>query len=218
MATAYPNEDNAPPPLNETSLLAVKYGLILFITSLALAQDSAILAKDQPWAPVTSKQRWQIYRDRTYESPGAYFRAFGSALGDQLNDRPASWPQGVEGYSRRLGQRFVTFTMQDSAEAALSAAANYDPRYVRCKCTGWARVGHAFQMTYLTYDGNGKKVFNWPRFAGAYSAGMLSTTWVKDYKWSAQGLRAGNNQLTIGFGFNILREFLPEIRKKFGRK
>jgi hypothetical protein len=191
----------------------------LFPTALCFAQSSTVLPREIDWKPVTSEQRWKIYRDKTFANPGAYFRAFGAASGDQLNDRPRSWPQGLEGYSQRVGQRFVTFTLQDSVEAGLSAASGYEPRYVRCRCTGTgARIGYAFKMNFLTLNREGKQVFNWPKFAGAYSAGMASTTWVKDYKWSAEGLQAGNSQLYFGALFNLVREFGPELKRVFKRK
>lgn len=190
-----------------------------FVLSLASAQSSTVLPKEIEWKPVTSAQRWQIYRDKTFSSPGAYFRAFGSASGDQLNDRPVEWQQGLKGYSQRVGQRFVTFTMQDSVEAGLSAAAGYEPRYVRCKCTGGGpRFNHAFKMNFLTLNKKGKKVFDWPKFAGAYGAGIVSTTWVNEYKWSAQGLQAGNSQLYFGVLFNVIREFGPEFKRAFKKK
>lgn len=186
---------------------------------LSVAQSSTVLPKEIDWKPVTSEQRWQIYRDKTFASPGAYFRVFGSALGDQLSDQPPSWPQGLQGYSQRVGQRFVTFTLQDSVEAGLSATAGYEPRYVRCKCSGaGARLGHAFKMNFITLNKKGNKVFDWPKFAGAYGVGIVSTTWVKDYKWSAQGLQAGNSQLYFGVLFNVVREFGPEIKKALRRK
>ncbi len=191
----------------------------LFLPTLVLAQSSTVLPKEIEWKTVTSEQRWQIYRDKTFANPGAYFRAFGSAAGDQLNDKPASWQQGLKGYGQRVGQRFVTFTMQDSVEAGLSAAAGYEPRYVRCKCAGaGARLGYAFKMNFLTFNKEGKKVFDWPKFVGAYGVGMVSTSWVKDYKWSAQGLQAGNSQLYFGVLFNVFREFGPEVKRVLRRK
>ncbi|MBM3763163.1 MAG: hypothetical protein FJW36_23330 [Acidobacteria bacterium] len=172
---------------------------VLLAVGIASAQSSTILPKEIEWKPVRREQRWKIYRDKTFASSGAYFRALGAASGDQASDRPLSWPQGFEGYSRRVGQRFITFTMQDSLEAGLSAAAGFEPRYVRCKCTGAGRrFAHATKMNFLTYDAAGKQVVNWPKMVGAYGAGMVSTTWVRDDKWSAQGIQAGNTQLSCG--------------------
>ena len=73
-------------------------------------------------------------------------------------------------------------------------------------------------MNFLTLNREGKQVFNWPKFAGAYSAGMASTTWVNEYKWSAEGLQAGNSQLYFGALFNLVREFGPELKRAFKRK
>ena len=114
------------------------------MTIAKAADDPTILAKEVEWRPVTSKQRWQIYRDNTYESSGAYTRVVVSAGLDQWRDRPPSWPQGMEGYGRRVGQRFVTYTLQDSAEAGLSAAASKSGRYpARHGRSGWGAASTA---------------------------------------------------------------------------
>lgn len=197
------------------------YALSAFILCVGMgaAEETSTVPKEMEWKPLTSSQRWQIYRNRTYSSPGAYFRALTSAGMDQLRDRPESWPQGMEGYSRRVGHRFVTFTLQSSAEAGLSAAAGYEQRYVRCKCAGaGSRVAHAFKMNFVTLNREGNYVFAWPRFVSAYGVGMLSPTWVKEQKWSAQGLRAGNSQFYFGGLFNVVREFGPEIKRVLRRK
>jgi len=188
-------------------------------TVLFKKADPTVLSKEDEWKAVTSQQRWQIYRDKTFASPGSYFRSFGGAIGEQMTNQPPSWGQGWDAYGQRVGQRFITFTMQDSAEAALSAAAGYDPRYLRCKCSGGGkRVAHAFKMNFFTVNREGRNVFDWPKFVGAYSVGMASTTWVRDYKWSAQGFQAGNSQLYFGVLFNVIREFSPEIRRGLRRK
>ena len=40
---------------------------------------------------------------------------------------------------------------------------------------------------------------------------MIATNWQPNSKWSAQGIRAGNEQLIYGGVFNIGREFAPEV-------
>lgn len=192
---------------------------MLLAIGIASTQGSTILPKEIEWKPVTREQRWKFHRDKTFAGPRVYFRAFGAAAGDQSKDRPLSWPQGFEGYSRSVGQRFITFTMQDSLEAGLSAAAGYEPRYVSCKCTGAGRrLAHSIKMNFLTYEVAGKQVVNWPKMVGGYGAGMASTTWVRDHKWSAQGIQAGNMQLSFGIFFNVVREFGPEFKRGFRRR
>lgn len=203
---------------------ATLLGLVLAASAAAQTTpapntDPTVLPKEVEWKPVTGEERWKAYNRRAFASPGAWLRPLIPAAFDQWNDRPPSWPQGMEGYGRRLGQRYATFTMQDTFEAGLSAAAKYDPRYVRCKCEGTGkRVWHAMQLNFVTYNNDGKKVFNWPKFAGIYGAGMLATTWVHDYKWSAQGARSGNLQFGFGMAMNVLREFTPELRRALKRK
>lgn len=107
--------------------------------------------------------------------------------------------------SKRYGNTFLTFTLQDSAGHALSAATGYEVRYVQCKCTGLLpRIGHALLFNIVTLDQNGKRVFNWPAIGGAYAVGMLSARYTPNQKWSAEGIQAGNTAFAFGFGSSLI--------------
>lgn len=178
-----------------------------------------IVPKGVQWAPPTGQQRWNVLKTKAFVGPGAYFRAFGAAAGDQNSNRPRDWGQGGGAYAKRVANRWAVFTLQDSAEAGLSAVAGYETRYVRCNCEGGLkRMGHALQFNFVTFDSKGHKVPNWPKFVSAYGVGMLSTTWTPNSKWSAEGLNRGNSQIYFGVFFNIIREFSPDIAKAFKRR
>lgn len=187
------------------------------VTSQSLM--GTIVPKDVAWSAPTGQQRWEVLKTKAFVGPGAYFRAFGAAAGDQSSNRPRDWGQGADAYAKRVANRWAVFTLQDSAEAGLAAAAGYEPRYVRCKCEGgMKRMGHAMAWNFVTYDSKGRTVPNWPKFVSAYGVGMLSTTWTPNSKWSAEGLNRGNSQLYFGVFFNIIREFSPDIAKAFKRR
>jgi hypothetical protein len=174
------------------------------------------LRRDQIWAPPTTAQRWQVYRLRSFTGPGAYIRTLSVAASDQQHNLPSSWGQGWDAYGKRVLNRYATFQLQDATEAGLSALASYDPRYIQCRCTNfWSRIGHAALWDFVTYDRNGKTVFNWPKFASAYGIGMLATTYTPETKWSAEGVRNGNTQVSFGILANILKEFSPDLIRKF---
>jgi hypothetical protein len=187
--------------------------------NLANGMFGTTVLRTDEWKPPTSEVRWRVYSQKVVTGPGAYFRAFGSALGDQSANRPAEWGQGWDAYGKRAGNRFLTFTLQDSAEAGLSAAAGYEPRYVQCKCDGFLkRLGHAAKWNSVTYDNSGKTVFNWPKFVAAYGVGVLSTTYTPQTKWSAEGIRNGNAQLYFGVAFNLVKEYVPDLIRKVRKK
>ncbi|MCU0244998.1 MAG: BatD family protein [Bryobacter sp.] len=150
---------------------------------------------------------------------GAYFRAFGSALPDHLNDRPQDWGQGTKGYMTRVGDRFARFTISSAIQNAGQYALGHDPRYVRCKCDGfWPRFGHATALSFMTYDRNGKKVFNVMNFAGAFGSEYIAGQWTPGTNPTVAGYQGAVQQIGAGWIFNVLREFGPEMKRAFTRK
>jgi hypothetical protein len=167
------------------------------------------------YRPPTASERWQIYWRSTYASPGAFFRAAGPALGDHLNDRPETWPQGAEGYSRRFANRFARFALQDSMSHAASAALGYEVRYVKCGCQGVGRrLGHALLWNFLTLNRTGGTVFNAPRVGAAFAAEFIGNAWMPaGYRTREEAFRGVGIQLGVGALFNVVREFAPQRRK-----
>lgn len=171
------------------------------------------------WKAPTTEERWRVFWRGVVLSPGAFTRAGISAAAQQQSNTPIDYGQGAAGYSKRFANNFATFTLQDVASNALAAAAGYEVRYIQCKCTGFfPRLGHAILFNLVTYDRRGRKVVNWPNIVGNYAAGMLSSQYTPNSKWSAQGLQAGNNALVFGFGSAVVQEFLPgRLLPSFGR-
>ena len=176
--------------------------------------------RDVVWSAPTSQERWRVWRRGIGVSPGSYIRAgLSSGLG-QLGNTPEQYGQGWGAYGKRYGTSFLTFSLQDSTSQALAAAAHYEMRYIQCKCTKMLpRIGHALAFNFVTYNRNGKKVFNWPSIVGGYGAGILSSTYTPGQKWSAGGIRSGNTAIYFGFASSLLQEFTPSsLFKKRGKK
>ena len=178
-----------------------------------------IVPKEQPYIPLNGQQRWRLFLNENFSlTTGAYFRAFGSALPDHLDNRPESWDQGAEGYLRRVGDRFARFTLSSALEHAGATVSGQDPRYVRCKCDGfWRRFGHASQMTLLTYNSEGQKRFFWSRFAGAFGGEAISAAWNPEVRWDVRGYQGAIQQVGATWVFNVIREFSPDIKRVFAR-
>jgi hypothetical protein len=179
----------------------------------------SVLPKDVPWRPLTGHERWRIYVNRTYLSVGAYFQALASGAFDQWHNEPEDWGQGFDAYLKRAGASYLMMVAQNSIEHAGYAALGWEARYVRCRCDGTLkRLGHALEWDFVTYGRRGQIVPNIPRFVGAYGAAALPPLWNEDYKWTAEGIRKGNQAIFFTAAFNILREFAPEIRHALLRK
>jgi hypothetical protein len=176
-----------------------------------------ILPREAPYAPLTADQRWRLFVNENFGfQGGAYFRAFGAALPDHVNNRPANWEQGARGYFTRAGDRFALFTLSSGIEHAGAALTGLEPRYVRSKADGfWTRLSHASHLTVLTYNRKGEKTFHWSRFAGAFAGEAVSASWNSSVRWDVRGYQGAIQQVGAAWVFNLIREFSPEIARPF---
>lgn len=164
------------------------------------------------YQPLTRRQRFQLYIRQTYSTPNPYLRSSISAGITQLQGRQYSWGGGIEGYGRRFVSQYATYAMRNTFLSLGAWGLGEDTRYVpsHSKNVG-VRIGHAILQNFLTVNREGKTTINISRLASGYGAGMIATNWQPNSKWSAQGIRAGNEQLIYGGVFNIGREFAPEV-------
>lgn len=179
-----------------------------------------IVPKEAPYRPLNGDERWRLFLNESFAfKGGAYFRAFGSALPDHLNNRPEDWGQGSKGYFTRVGDRFARFTLSTGFEHLGAAATGLEPRYVRSKDDGFGkRFLHASQLVLLTYNREGKKTFYWSRFAGAFGAEAISAAWNPAVRWEVRGYQGAAQQVAAQWVFNVIREFAPDIKRLFVRK
>ena len=162
------------------------------------------------WSAPTNQERLRVWWRGIAASPGSYIRATISAVPNHLSNTPADYGQGWDAFGKRYVNTFATYALQDTAAQGLAAVAHYEMRYIQCKCTDvMGRIRHALAFNFVTYDKDGKTVFNWPSIVGGYAVGMLSTTYTPNQKWSAEGIQAGNSAFYFGFASSLLQEFTP---------
>lgn len=177
-------------------------------------------ASPGPTAALTSHERWQRYAAESIFSRTLYLAALGSAAGEQLGNDPPEWRQGAEGYARRSASQLGVLALKVTIAEGTAAALHYEPRYVRAGRSGFLpRMGHAVQWTFLTYDSERHIRFNIPAVASAYGSGMIATAWYPArFSVLHDGVRTGNQQMSLAVGLNVLREFAPELKRIFHLK
>ncbi len=164
------------------------------------------------YKPLTKDQRFHLFLRQTFTTPNPWLRTSISAGIAQLQGRQHSWGGGVEGYGKRYSSQYATYVIRNSFLSAGAWGLGHDTRYVQSEShNAFARIGHAVLQNFLTVNREGATTFNVSRVLSGYAAGMIATNWQPNSKWSAQGIRAGNEQLIYGGVFNIGREFAPEI-------
>jgi hypothetical protein len=177
----------------------------------------AYVPKDAPLETLTRPQRFRLYVRQTFTTPGIYVKTLLFSVGDQLNDSPPGWGQGVSGYARRVGSRQAQFVIQNSLVSLGNGFLGYEPRYDRCQCAGfWSRTAHAVERNFVTYDRTEQALR--PQIAlygGAFAAGTVAGTWKPTgHDWAAEGYQGVITQAGFGTAANWIAEFAPDIIRK----
>ncbi len=135
----------------------------------------------------------------------------------QARNEDPVFGQGAEGYGKRFGANFAG---QASAEFfkdfAYPAIFSEDPRYYRLAHGSRGRrflhaVGHAF----VAHREDGTHMFNFSEWLGTTSAVALSNAYIPgNERGAAPAARQVGYRIAGDMGFDVLREFWPEIARK----
>jgi hypothetical protein len=142
--------------------------------------------------------------------------AFNAGL-DQAGDSDRSFGQGAAGYGRRFGAEYI-----DQASSSFFKDFAYpwifseDPRYYRlARGTFRRRFLHAMEHAVVAHRDNGTRMFNFSEWLGTATTVALANTYHPD---NERGFGPAAQRVSFGIlqdtGFDVLREFWPEISKK----
>lgn len=147
------------------------------------------------------------------------FLASGFAAGiSQAEDEDPSFGQGAAGYGKRFGAAFADqASFRFFNDFAYPSIFHEDPRYYRLgDGSTRKRLMHVVWHEFVAHRDNGHLMFNYSAWLGISSAVALSNVYHPGNK---RGFAPAAGQ--VGFdiaadtGSNILREFWPEIARKF---
>ena len=176
--------------------------------------------KEVPLESLSSKMRWKLYVHQTYTTWGIYVKTTFFATRDQVHNTYPEWGDGFGGFAKRFGSRQGEFIVQNSTIALGDGLSGWEPRYDRCRCTGfWPRTRHALIRNFITYDRTEKSLR--PQlfpFVGAFTGSVTASTWEPgNNDWQVKGYQAVITQVPVGMGINWIGEFAPEIFGVFHR-
>jgi hypothetical protein len=115
-----------------------------------------------------------------------------------------------------MGRLAVRNAIQLGADVAFKT----DPRYDRCDCNGVKlRSVHAMKRVFIARKDGGGEMISVSRLAGAYVTPMITDQWYPDRlnTWDHK-LKSGTAFLAWRVANNLVKEFWPEIRRKFRKK
>ena len=173
------------------------------------AQTSASQTTNHNFVFPTRKERFNRYVKSTV-GPSSLFNAAAAAGVGQWRDNPDEWEQGMSGYGKRFASSFSRNGIQQTVVYGLDSALGLDTGFRKSQHTKFGdRLKDALLDNVTSRTRSGKRVISVPRFAGVYSSAIIaSETWYPERYSYKDGLRSGTHGMIMGFGLNLIREFL----------
>lgn len=162
------------------------------------------------------KDKFTLFVRDTVDPISFLSAAFDAGL-DHASNRDPTFGQGTEGYGKRFGADFAgQTTWRFFTDFAYPTIFSEDPRYYRLiQGTGRQRFLHAVGHTFVAQRDSGKQMFNFSQWLGTVTAvGLNDAYHPGNERGLGPALRTSGYALATGMGFDVLREFWPDIARK----
>jgi hypothetical protein len=169
--------------------------------------------------PLTSKEKFRIAARDSYD-PGNLVLVGAIAGFAQLSNSTRSYGQGAEGYGKYYGSTFGDVMIGNVMTTGVyPSLLHQDPRYFR-RGTGsaWSRLGYAMGQIFITHGDNRKTQINYSEFCGNATAVAISNAYNPDNRTASDAAGKFGMQIGLDMAGNILKEFAPDVSRKFFRK
>jgi hypothetical protein len=172
--------------------------------------------------PISARKKFWLATEDVFDPFSFLITGIYAGISQATNQYP-EFGQGAKGYAKRYGGTFADGLVGNYlTEGVFPVLLHQDPRLFRMGPEGggfWKRVGYSASRVIVTRGDSGARQFNFSEIVGNGVAAGISAAYypvsgrnthaVLD-KW---GLNVGSDA-----GFNILREFWPDMRQKlFGK-
>jgi hypothetical protein len=138
----------------------------------------------------------------------------------QLTNASPSFGQGAAGYGRYFGTSYADYVIGDyMTEGIYPTLLHQDPRYFRRGTgTGRARLLYAMAQIFWTHKDSGGTQFNYSEVIGNSTAVAISQAYYPDNRTVSDAVSKLGTQIGVDMASNILKEFWPDVARKFDRK
>jgi len=171
------------------------------------------------YEPLTAGQKFKIAADDSFDRGTVVLAGFVAGESQLTNDNK-SFGQGGAGYGRYFGTAFGGFVIGDyMTEAVFPTILHQDPRYFRRGMgSKWGRLGYAVGQIFWTHNDSGKTQFNYSEIVGNSVAAGISMSYYSDNRTARDAASMLGLQVGLDAAANVLKEFWPDLQRKFGRK
>ncbi len=173
----------------------------------------------QNYEPLTSGEKFKIASQDAFDR-GTVGLALLFGGESQLTNSNRAFGQGTLGFGRYFGAAYGDFVIGDyMTEAVFPTLLRQDPRYFR-RGTGSerSRLGYAVGQIFWTHRDSGGTQFNYSEIVGNSVAVAISNAYYADNRTASEGVSKLGMQIGVDMASNILKEFWPDLERKFRRK
>jgi hypothetical protein len=169
--------------------------------------------------PLTRRQKFDVVARSTFDPVEFGWYGFLTSVSQAEGGEPGYGP-GAAGFAKRYGSEFADGTIDNFMVGAIvPALLHQDPRYYQLGHGGfWHRAGYSVSRLFVTRADSGKIQFNYSEILGSLATAGVSTA------YHPAGDRTVANASSVWWsqvGYDgvsaLMKEFWPDIRRKFGR-
>ena len=171
------------------------------------------------YKPLTPGQKFKIASQDSFDR-GTFALAAVFAGESQLTNSNPEFGDGAAAYGRYLATSYADFVIGDfMTEAIYPSLLHQDPRYFRRGTgTGLSRFGYAVGQLFWTHTDASGMQFNYSEVVGNATAVAISNAYYSSNRDAGDAVVKLATQLAVDGASNILKEFSPDIYRKFRRK
>ncbi len=180
------------------------------------ALGAALKEKAPPsYVSMTPGQRFKRYFKDVFLNPGSLVANSAVAGFGQWRDSPKEWGEGAQGYGLRIASAYGEHVVRESLIYGSSSVLHEDDRYFRLGAEGGsfkARLKYAAISTVMARRDDGSRCFSISKVSGFAGASMISRIW-QPQSTNGPASAASNfaSSMGVAVGFNVAREFLPDL-------
>jgi hypothetical protein len=171
------------------------------------------------YTPLTPAGKFKIAGQDAFDRGTIVLAAAFAGIGQLSNSNP-SFGQAGAGYGRYFGTSYADYVIGDyMTEAIYPTLLHQDPRYFR-RGTGStvSRLGFAAAQIFWTHKDSGGTQFNYSEVCGNATAVAISNAYYPDNRTASDAVSRLGTQLSVDMASNVLKEFWPDITRKFSKK
>lgn len=171
------------------------------------------------YKPIPAKEKFHIALQDSFD-PGTPILAAVFGGEGQLTHATPEFGQGVAGFARYTATSYADLVIGDyMTEAIFPTMLHQDPRYFRKgEGNGFARLGYAVGQIFWTHGDRGGGQFNFSEIGGNSAAVVLSNLYNPGSHNASTAFSKLGLQVGVDMVSNILKEFWPDLDRKFARK